>query len=118
MDFNQAFKTLIGHEGGYVDDPEDPGGETNFGISKRSYPQEDIPNMTLERATEIYQRDFWWAAGCDAVGGGSRVEGTCRAWGNTPGIWGGGTRSVTEIHSPAGHRCPPPPWRQRGDSPR
>lgn len=67
MDFNQAFKKLIGHEGGYVNDPEDPGGETNFGISKRSYPREDIPNMTLERAKEIYQRDFWWAAGCDAV---------------------------------------------------
>lgn len=67
MDFNQAFKKLIGHEGGYVDDPEDPGGETNFGISKRSYPKEDIPNMTLERAKEIYRKDFWWAAGCDAV---------------------------------------------------
>lgn len=67
MNFDLAFKRLIGHEGGYVNDPEDPGGETKFGISKKSYPQEDIFNMTLERAKLLYQRDYWWKAGCDAV---------------------------------------------------
>jgi lysozyme family protein len=59
MTFDEAFERLIGHEGGYVNDPRDPGGETKFGISKRSYPGEDIPNMTLERAKDIYRRDFW-----------------------------------------------------------
>ena len=67
MDFDHAFEDLIGHEGGYVDHPDDPGGETKYGISKRSYPGEDIRNMTLERAKEIYRRDFWGPAGCDAV---------------------------------------------------
>lgn len=67
MNFDIAFERLIGHEGGYVNHPADPGGETNFGITKRSYPKEDIKGMTLERAKEIYQRDFWWKAGCDAV---------------------------------------------------
>lgn len=67
MDFNQAFDLLIGHEGGYVDHPNDPGGETNFGISRRSYPGEDIKGMTLARAKQIYARDFWGPAGCDAV---------------------------------------------------
>lgn len=54
-----AIQLVLKHEGGYVNDPVDPGGETNFGISKRSYPNEDIKNMTPERATEIYQRDYW-----------------------------------------------------------
>ncbi len=67
MDFDTAFEKLIGHEGGYVNHPADPGGETNFGISKRSYPSEDIKGMTLDRAKLIYRRDFWGPAGCDAV---------------------------------------------------
>lgn len=46
-------------EGGYVNDPVDAGGETKYGISKRSYPTEDIKNLTEERAIEIYSRDFW-----------------------------------------------------------
>lgn len=67
MQFDEAFKKLIGHEGGYVDHPADPGGATNFGISQRSYPKEDIRGMTLERAKFLYRRDFWDAAGCDAL---------------------------------------------------
>lgn len=67
MNFDLAFKLLIGHEGGYVNDPNDPGGETKYGISKRSYPSEDIPNLTLERAKELAYRDYWGPAGCDAV---------------------------------------------------
>jgi lysozyme family protein len=35
------------------------GGETNFGISKRSYPDVDIKNLTLDQAKTIYKRDFW-----------------------------------------------------------
>lgn len=67
MNFDAAFDRLIGHEGGYSNIPEDPGGETNFGISKRSYPDENIRDMTLNRARVIYRRDFWGPAGCDAV---------------------------------------------------
>jgi lysozyme family protein len=67
MDFDRSFEKLIGHEGGYVNHPSDPGGETNFGISKRSYPMEDIKAMTLDRAKDIYRHDFWAPAGCDAV---------------------------------------------------
>jgi len=50
---------MITHEGGYVNDPLDAGGETNFGISKRSYPSVDIANLTIEDAAVIYERDFW-----------------------------------------------------------
>lgn len=67
MNFDKAFERLIGHEGGYVNDPRDPGGETKFGISRRAYPGEDIKGMSLERAKILYQRDYWWKAGCDTV---------------------------------------------------
>ena len=67
MNFDTAFERLIGHEGGYVNHAKDPGGETKFGISKRSYPGENIKEMTLVRAKDIYQRDYWWKAGCDLV---------------------------------------------------
>lgn len=67
MNFDQAFERLIGHEGGFIDHPADPGGATNFGISRRSYPGEDIEHLTLDRAKLIYRRDFWGPAGCDAV---------------------------------------------------
>lgn len=67
MNFDACFERLLGHEGGYVDHPADPGGSTKYGISRRAYPGEDIQGMTLERAKEIYLRDYWGPAGCDAV---------------------------------------------------
>ena len=67
MNFDAAFERLIGHEGGYVNHRADPGGEAKYGISKRTYPGEDIAGMTLERAKTLYKRDFWGPAGCDAL---------------------------------------------------
>lgn len=67
MNFDQAFEKLLGHEGGYVLDSRDPGGETKFGISRRAYPGENIAGMTVERAKAIYLRDYWGVTGCDAV---------------------------------------------------
>lgn len=57
--FNDALQIILKHEGGYVNHPSDPGGETNYGISKRAYPDEDIANLTVERAGELYKRDYW-----------------------------------------------------------
>jgi lysozyme family protein len=57
--FETAFDRTIGHEDGYVNDPNDPGGETKWGISKRSYPNLIIKALTREQAKEIYLRDFW-----------------------------------------------------------
>jgi lysozyme family protein len=60
---NSLLSTIIRHtislEGGSVNNPNDAGGETKFGISKRSYPALDIKNLTEEQAIEIYERDFW-----------------------------------------------------------
>ena len=57
--FDKCLAEVLRHEGGYVNHRKDPGGETNMGISKRSYPKEDIRGMTRERAAAIYRRDFW-----------------------------------------------------------
>lgn len=57
--FEACLAQILKHEGGYVNHPKDPGGETNMGISKRSYPHEDIKNMTRSRAAVIYKRDYW-----------------------------------------------------------
>lgn len=40
-DFNIALKLTLGHEGGYSDDPNDPGGETIFGIARKKNPDWD-----------------------------------------------------------------------------
>jgi len=52
-------------EGGYENDPDDPGGETKFGIDKRSHPNVDIAHLTQEQATEIYWRGYWVRWGCE-----------------------------------------------------
>lgn len=57
--FDKFIDRVLSHEGGYVNDPRDPGGETKFGIAKRSYPHIDIKNLTREQAIEIYRTDFW-----------------------------------------------------------
>ena len=57
--FEPAVKVVFHHERGYVFHKKDPGGETNFGISKRSYPKLDIKNLTKAEARDIYRRDFW-----------------------------------------------------------
>lgn len=65
--FDPAFEIVVGIEAGYVNDPRDPGGETKYGISKRSYPNLDIKNLTLEQAKDIYRHDFWIQTGCDSM---------------------------------------------------
>ena len=57
--FDEIIEQVLEHEGGYVDDPTDSGGETKYGISKRAYPDEDIKALTVERAKELYKRDYW-----------------------------------------------------------
>lgn len=72
--FENAIGTILEHEGGFVNHPNDPGGATNFGISLRflaDYPEvgdfnqdgvvdvQDIANMDVEQAMLIY-RMFWW----------------------------------------------------------
>lgn len=69
--YDKAFDRVIGHEGKFQNDARDRGNwttgiigqginkGTKFGISAMSYPNEDIKNLTVARAKELYKRDFW-----------------------------------------------------------
>lgn len=65
--FTPIKDQIIPIEGGYVWNKNDPGGETKYGISKRSYPHLDIKNLTLDEANDIYKRDFWNVMKLDKV---------------------------------------------------
>ena len=71
MDFDQAFTKLLGHEGGYVNHPNDPGGETNWGVTKavaRDFgymgAMRDMPRDTAKR---IYRVKYWDAVKADEM---------------------------------------------------
>lgn len=65
-DFDRAFAAIVGVEGGYVNDPKDPGGETKFGLSHRANPDLDIERLTLEQAKNLYLLRYWQPARCDS----------------------------------------------------
>lgn len=63
MDFDTAFHRLLGHEGGYVDHPSDPGGATCWGVTERvarengyQGPMRDLP---VSIAKQIYRAKYW-----------------------------------------------------------
>lgn len=64
--FDRAFIELLGHEGGYSNNPSDPGGETNWGITiavarENGYPG-PMRNMDQSVAKAIYARKYWHPA--------------------------------------------------------
>jgi lysozyme family protein len=65
-DFDRAVNFVLSDriEGGYANNPKDPGGETNMGIAKKYHPNEDIKHLTRERAIQIYKQEYW-----DPIGG-------------------------------------------------
>ena len=63
--WNSAFDLLMKVEGGYVDNPNDKGGKTKYGISQKSYPFIDIASLTIDKAKEIYKKDYWDRCKCD-----------------------------------------------------
>lgn len=65
--FYDSLKFSIRWEGGYVNDPDDPGGETKWGISKKAHPEEDIKNLTPLRAAEIYYTEYWKPSGASEL---------------------------------------------------
>ena len=60
MDFDDAVEFIMHKiELGYVDDPDDPGGETKWGITKRSFPDINIKDLTPGQAKAIYRKHYW-----------------------------------------------------------
>jgi lysozyme family protein len=76
--FRDALGFTLRWEGGFVDDPDDPGGRTNRGVTQRSYdswrsgkgsPPRDVKLISDDEVEAIYQHQYWRTAGCDRLGG-------------------------------------------------
>lgn len=69
LSFDQIFERCMGHEGGYVNNPKDPGGETNWGVTigtaRANGYNGAMRSMTSAQAKEIYRKAFWEHAKCD-----------------------------------------------------
>lgn len=62
MSFDTSIDRLLKNEGGYVNDPHDPGGETIWGVSRRSFPNfngGDFKGATRAAAIALYRAEFW-----------------------------------------------------------
>lgn len=54
---------------GYVNDPDDAGGETKYGIAKNGNPDVDIATLDLVGAMDIYCNRYWFEGSCDKLPG-------------------------------------------------
>ena len=76
--WDKAFDSVIVHEGGYVDNPKDPGGATNWGCTKAVWEQfvghevtkDDIKTLTKEDVKPLYKKRYWDAIHGDALPSG------------------------------------------------
>ena len=76
MRFDDAFKIVLGFEGGYVNDSADKGGKTNWGITEATLnsayraglvSHNDIKKLTADEAKAIYKTNYWDKCKCDAL---------------------------------------------------
>ena len=72
--YEACLKMILHHEGGYVNHPRDPGGETNLGVTKRVYEEwggtKDMRDLTQEDVAPIYEKNYWGRAKCDHLPSG------------------------------------------------
>jgi len=73
--YDKCLETILHHEGGYVNHPKDPGGETNLGVTKRVYEEfggtKDMKDLTVEDVAPIYKQGYWDKPKGDDLPGGS-----------------------------------------------
>lgn len=73
--FDPAFDYTIGSEGGYVNNPNDSGGPTNWGVTQRRYSQylhrpvgiDEMKAMTKDQAKQFYYDTEWKPLDLDAI---------------------------------------------------
>ena len=72
--YDKCLKTILHHEGGYVNHPKDPGGETNLGVTKRVYQEhggtKDMKDLLVEDVAPIYKKGYWDKMKGDDLPGG------------------------------------------------
>lgn len=70
MNFDIAFEELLGNEGGYVENPADPGGATRYGVTERVARANgytgDMRELPLDEAKRIAKAQYWDKYQCDA----------------------------------------------------
>lgn len=68
-DFEEAVNFVLANEGGYVNNPNDPGGETNFGISQKFLEKYNraAKKITKEEAIFVYKKFFWEDVGYESI---------------------------------------------------
>lgn len=71
MEFDAAFTRLLGNEGGYSNNADDPGGATNWGVTRsvawaNGY-SGDMKEFTQDQAKAIYKKSYWDSARCDSL---------------------------------------------------
>jgi len=69
--FDHCLRIILHHEGGYVNHPKDPGGETNLGVTKRVYEEwggtKEMRDLTVEDVAPIYEKNYWGRLKCDKL---------------------------------------------------
>ena len=72
--YEHCLEMILHHEGGYVNHPKDPGGETNLGVTKRVYEEwggeKDMTDLLVEDVAPIYQKNYWDRCKCDDLPSG------------------------------------------------
>ena len=72
--YEHCLEMILHHEGGYVNHPKDPGGETNIGVTKRVYEEwggeKDMVDLLVEDVAPIYQKNYWDRCKCDDLPSG------------------------------------------------
>jgi len=66
---DSAYTFVLREEGGFVDNPNDPGGRTNFGVTQNVYDasrKKDVKNITPPEVKKIYA-EFWLRARADLI---------------------------------------------------
>ena len=74
VNYDKCLETILHHEGGYVNHPKDPGGETNLGVTKTVYEEfggtKDMKELTVEDVAPIYKKGYWDKMKGDDLPGG------------------------------------------------
>ena len=78
QNFDKCLEMLLKHEGGFINHPRDPGGATNFGVTKKTYETwighsvsiDEIKELTVEDVAPIYKARYWDAVRGDELPSG------------------------------------------------
>jgi len=90
--YDKCLTMLLKHEGGYVNDPNDPGGRTNLGVTQKVYEnwverdvtEQEMRDLTVEDVASIYKNEYWDRGKCDDLPSG--VDWCIFDWGVNSGM--------------------------------